>query len=462
MDPSFQYQGQYATPQSYNPPPAPSEFQSYSQQPTQSHYLFHHQYNQAQQYPYYPPTTHYPNAYHQQQTDQEPAPIHPPGVPVQPDPSPYGFGRTHVPNQQNSYYPQEGLEQQRQQQQLGYSDPGFQEQHWQGNEVGLLPLYSQTGQAQRSGAGRSGGRGGGGPASRGRGRGRGRSGTTAPRPPPRMAWCELCRVDCNTPEILEMHKSGKRHKKNLRVQEELKTLAQKTQGPQMSNTQFIPEAASALPGNVGVPNGKNPPVEQAATEENKVPEGQGSGLKRKKKGGPGGKRMKTNDGSSKLTDPPKQKEIVPFICELCSVKCESTIVFDSHLKGKKHLFNLQRFQEQQATLGQAALQALYPALQAALLQALSQPNVNASTSSGTTGLDQQVVQWLQAFLPQAGGPPASVSTPALEPQTQQEDAIQGSNLGGGSQIGLTEGAENQPEPEIKIEELDSKGAELTK
>ena len=26
-------------------------------------------------------------------------------------------------------------------------------------------------------------------------------------PPPRMAWCELCRVDCNTLEIQESHKN---------------------------------------------------------------------------------------------------------------------------------------------------------------------------------------------------------------------------------------------------------------
>ncbi|KAK8947995.1 hypothetical protein KSP40_PGU009371 [Platanthera guangdongensis] len=30
-----------------------------------------------------------------------------------------------------------------------------------------------------------------------------------------IAWCDVCRVDCNSLEILEQHKSGKRHKKTL-------------------------------------------------------------------------------------------------------------------------------------------------------------------------------------------------------------------------------------------------------
>ncbi|KAI3787446.1 hypothetical protein L1987_41918 [Smallanthus sonchifolius] len=35
-----------------------------------------------------------------------------------------------------------------------------------------------------------------------------------------LAWCELCRVNCNTHEVLENHKNGKKHKKNLEMQEE--------------------------------------------------------------------------------------------------------------------------------------------------------------------------------------------------------------------------------------------------
>ncbi|KAK9102999.1 hypothetical protein Sjap_020253 [Stephania japonica] len=39
---------------------------------------------------------------------------------------------------------------------------------------------------------------------------------------PQKAWCELCRVDCNSLEVLQLHKNGKKHKKNLKRLEEAK------------------------------------------------------------------------------------------------------------------------------------------------------------------------------------------------------------------------------------------------
>ncbi|XWS61991.1 hypothetical protein CRYUN_Cryun07bG0172600 [Craigia yunnanensis] len=42
------------------------------------------------------------------------------------------------------------------------------------------------------------------------------------RRPPQGAWCELCRVECTSLEILEQHKNGKRHKKNLQKTEKSK------------------------------------------------------------------------------------------------------------------------------------------------------------------------------------------------------------------------------------------------
>ncbi|XVE57652.1 hypothetical protein DITRI_Ditri04bG0106900 [Diplodiscus trichospermus] len=46
--------------------------------------------------------------------------------------------------------------------------------------------------------------------------------TPSCRRPPQGAWCELCRVECTGLEILEQHKNGKRHKKNLQKTEESK------------------------------------------------------------------------------------------------------------------------------------------------------------------------------------------------------------------------------------------------
>jgi Zinc-finger of C2H2 type len=55
------------------------------------------------------------------------------------------------------------------------------------------------------------------------GRGGGRAQEPAPKParqPKPHAWCDICRVDCNSLEILEQHKAGKRHKRTVqRIQE---------------------------------------------------------------------------------------------------------------------------------------------------------------------------------------------------------------------------------------------------
>ncbi|GFY81166.1 hypothetical protein Acr_01g0009750 [Actinidia rufa] len=187
-----------------------------------------------------------------------------------------------------------------------------------------------------------------GPPFRGRGRGRGRgdrfpppadnatacaqgeSSQTPVWPPPRMAWCELCRVDCNTPEILEQHKNGKRHKKNLQAFEEF------------HNSRVVARQNEKNEKNEGSEN-KPPPTggKQVETEQEKVsgeaelteePEtkpgkdhfgGQERGLKRKMRGGWGGKFMRIHEGSRRPVEPPKPKQVIPFVCELCNVKCES-------------------------------------------------------------------------------------------------------------------------------------------
>lgn len=85
--------------------------------------------------------------------------------------------------------------------------------------------------------------------------------------------------------------------------------------------------------------------------------------------------MRTYEGSRRLVEPPKPK-VNPLICELCNVKCESQVVFDSHLSGKKHLATLKRFQGHRALYGEQGLQALYP------------PNLTAASTSVAPPVDQ--------------------------------------------------------------------------
>lgn len=214
--------------------------------------------------------------------------------------------------------------------------------------------------------GRRGGRGGG---RRGQPQSRPPAAPPGPvRPPPQMAWCELCRVECNTLEILEQHKSGKKHQKNVKVQQEL----ERVMAAKASQVQAAEEGSSVPP----------PAVENTAVNGG---EAQGSGQKRKMRGGGRGGGGKSS--RRKLNEPPKPKGgHIPLICELCNVTCETQLVFQTHLKGKKHLSNRKRFEESEAVFGHAATQALYPALQPVLPAVPPDPQPNHLPGGGEQDL----------------------------------------------------------------------------
>lgn len=249
---------------------------------------------------------------------------------------------------------------------------------------------------------------------------------------PCMAWCELCRVDCNTLEILEQHKNGKRHKKNLQVYQELQNLNKIITGMQNEQT---PISGDKQPSQGTGANGseneqqtevKNSEVSAQPTEESESKgrmdyfQAPGRGFKRKMRGGRGGKRMRQ-------FEPPKPKEMIPLICELCNVKCESQVVFESHLAGKKHHSNLKRFHDYQAIIA-GALQALIPSNP--ITPNFFIPQVHQQGASGSQGFPPQPMPYpnmLQGQAPGvAPGPASSVPEPAPvsfpETHDKEEDA----------------------------------------
>ncbi|KAK3195095.1 hypothetical protein Dsin_026405 [Dipteronia sinensis] len=402
----------------------PDQPQSQSYDPSQ-YQAYYASYSNQQQYQYYPSydyantTASSSSSYHPHQYHPESASIHPPGVPVTPDP-------TQSQNYENaSYYPQH------RQSNLSQYPGNF--------DAAQMTVHPPIGQSAHRGGGRKGGRpfrGGGRGHGRGRGRGGGRYGpphsgvpnsapsasipgqATLTEPAlvpaaPRMAWCKICRVDCNTPEILEQHKNGKRHKKNLQTHAELQNLNKVITGqqnvqlpnPEVQTEVFLPEKVDgsgekqltqeSVPSQAPAYNDRNETelpnntvekievntVDSAEDPQRKTRDqfvARGRGLKRRMRGGRGGKYMRTSEGSRRPVEPPKPKEVIPFICELCNVKCESQVVFNSHLVGKKHIANVKRFHGHRALYGEAGLQALYP------------PNLNASSSSVTPQVQQGV------------------------------------------------------------------------
>ncbi|KAK6918586.1 hypothetical protein RJ641_017008 [Dillenia turbinata] len=217
--------------------------------------------------------------------------------------------------------------------------------------------------------------------------------SSVPIRPSRLAWCELCRVDCNTFEILEQHKNGKKHKK--KELQKLKKVMTGTITEQMSVPISIiqpnvvqPNAESVdlkqgSPGKLPVEDSKcdkassddrngerdqqkNLPekVQNHVAELNENQAGEqktdhsgvcGRGLKRHLRGRQGAKRMRTNQWHRRRADPSKPKEGISLTWKLCNVKCGSQVVFDS----KKHLSKLERFHGNQPILGNGDLQATF-------------------------------------------------------------------------------------------------------
>ncbi|KAF3959976.1 hypothetical protein CMV_015266 [Castanea mollissima] len=280
-------------------------------------------------------------------------------------------------------------------------------------------------------------------------------------PPPRMAWCELCRVDCNTLKILEQHKN------ETVQQEKVEEFENQTPSENLnSETVSDDNIKETEQQKEAVGNSEVLAVEPEGKPQNHFA-ARGRGLKRKMRGGRGGKYMRTYEGSRRPVEPPKPKQVVPLICELCNVKCDSQIVFNSHLTGKKHQGNLKRFHGHRALYGEAGLQALYPPNFNAPseLQAVYQPNVNSPSTSLTPQVqpgvnDPQILlaQLLMSYvLSQAQAPGmipaagtlASVPIPAaaapsqsiLETENQQGSESQGSRdvpEAGTQKAGMTE------------------------
>lgn len=246
--------------------------------------------------------------------------------------------------------------------------------------------------------------------------------TSAPQRHTQVARCELCRVDCNSFEILEQHKGGKKHKKKMQKLEVLKAYipvaSVRSNGQNVdSNTEgklkLEPENMQIAEGNKQtIPENfhseplpvQNNPENQPQNPERHQFDNQRPGMKRKMRGGRGGgKRTNTQRW------PKEPKVVVPLICDLCNVMCDTQEVLNRHLSGKKHISKYKRFEGHQAMYGPAELQVLYPPNP--ISQTLSQPQghqQNFSVPQGTNLL-----------------PPGPHPTPQIHPAEAPSQASDG-------------------------------------
>lgn len=147
------------------------------------------------------------------------------------------------------------------------------------------------------------------------------------------AWCEVCKVCCDTKDVLDMHKLGKKHQKNL---EKLQEASMPAPGP--ASAPIVPPGQEKLV--IGPP--ENPA---------KV-------------------RVKKATGMLKNS----QKKVVKFVrCEVCNVTCDTKEILDVHISGKKHKKNLEK-------LNGAAITVTAPAPVPAALPGSDNPAIGPSNN----------------------------------------------------------------------------------
>ncbi|CAI8600684.1 unnamed protein product [Vicia faba] len=255
---------------------------------------------------------------------------------------------------------------------------------------------------------------------------------TAPvQPPPRGVFCDICKIECNTPEVMELHLKGKKHLKNIRLHD-AKLRRGAINAPQSGQ---IPTSQLNSTDQPIITQESEDPIKNISSEittdsqkvdiisQNNVGEtsdvpaeessgARGRGLKRKLRGGKARKQTRNTDGS-------QPEPAVAITCELCNVKCDTQRVYQAHITGKKHL---KRAYGSQALSGVAGLQALYPPDINALATA-----INAQVQQGDNDPQVLLAQLLVNALSQAQGSGAAALNGSLATQTPAPTSVAGSS-----------------------------------
>lgn len=132
------------------------------------------------------------------------------------------------------------------------------------------------------------------------------------------AWCEVCKIDCNSKGVLDQHKVGKKHQKNL------EKLRAATTAVHVKNA----ASASLLSPTVAPP--EKPVI---GPEENPNMSNHAKGENPQKKAAEKTQDLETK--KRKVLEGGAAADAV-HTCIICNVVCNSETVFNYHLAGKKH------------------------------------------------------------------------------------------------------------------------------
>ncbi|KAL4577301.1 hypothetical protein LXL04_013407 [Taraxacum kok-saghyz] len=129
------------------------------------------------------------------------------------------------------------------------------------------------------------------------------------------AWCEICKIECNNKDILYIHKSGKKHIKNLE-----KLTGASSIGTSSTSNPIIGPAENPKPPNLGPKKKAEPETPQDLEI----------------------KRRKVVEGGAAIN--------AVRTCGICNVVCNSDTVFRFHIAGQKHNAMLKKSQQGGGTI----------------------------------------------------------------------------------------------------------------
>ncbi|KAK9278816.1 hypothetical protein L1049_028395 [Liquidambar formosana] len=134
-------------------------------------------------------------------------------------------------------------------------------------------------------------------------------------------WCEVCKIYCDTNDVLNKHKLGKKHQKNL------KGLEKSREDASVPASTDAPVTINAIIG----------PMENPETDKDKSivkPETNKD------------KSIVKTQGNCTLEGDPKKTQDFQFSwCEVCNIYCNNNDVMIKHKLGKKHQKNLKELEK---------------------------------------------------------------------------------------------------------------------
>lgn len=136
------------------------------------------------------------------------------------------------------------------------------------------------------------------------------------------AWCDVCKIHCNSSDVYVKHLTGKKHLKNLGQQNQLNN------NPNAATSTGSSAAAATVP-LIGPPEKPQADAGRSADALQPLVQAAEKDLETKR-------RKVVESGASAAAI---------RICTICNVVCNSQTVFNTHLAGQKHADKVKKMTE---------------------------------------------------------------------------------------------------------------------